>query len=79
MVRHCSVGTLIFEENQEKTILVIKRTIELDRPNSYQISFKSPVHDGYNKKNFLTTKKIIKIKWEEYEDYFLNEVVASLH
>lgn len=73
-IQHCTAGTLIVRQNMNYNILFINRIFEDSRPNSYQICLKSPVHDGYDKKNVFIIKNIINVKWQEYEDFFLKFV-----
>jgi len=56
----------------DRNLITINWDIFSSRPGSYIVSFLSPIHNGYTKRNFWEKyKKEVKLQYEEYQDYMM--------
>lgn len=71
VVHHCSAGIVILQNQKKiKTVFFIDRIEDDAKPCYYQITLKSPIHNGFKQNLFFKQEEVFNLKWQEYEDFF---------
>lgn len=71
VVHHCSAGIVILQNQKKlKTVFFIDRIEDDAKPCYYQITVKSPIHNGFKQNLFFKQEQVFNLKWHEYEDFF---------
>lgn len=73
LVHHCNHAFLLLKNDKSWSLLSIDWLPHDRHPGHYVIKIQKPVYDGYLIGKLFTTAVYAEVKWNEYENYLLNQ------